>query len=230
VRARVLYPLLGRWLTRDPAGYVDDVSQYSYARAKPIGTSDYLGLGIWPGIITYPRRDTPPDDSIRVKCVNIPPLPYSHCWIERHGRVCGGVATCQWPVEPPCHGSQWGPIWTYCVPWEDSPESGLVEKNKDRGTDLFHTVRTTRVTCPPGTDMDAVWRCVEDTIRRIDECRIRYDPLGPNGNTVIRFIVLHCLRSHGCRLWADPPNSVADPLGWDSEEGLRQLEECVVHD
>jgi RHS repeat-associated protein len=44
VRFRTYSPTLGRWLERDPAGYVDGASLYQYARADPIRRFDPLGL------------------------------------------------------------------------------------------------------------------------------------------------------------------------------------------
>ena len=36
---------VGRWITRDPAGYVDGLSLYLYARGNPFGLVDPMGLG-----------------------------------------------------------------------------------------------------------------------------------------------------------------------------------------
>jgi len=44
VRNRVYHPLLGRWLQRDPLGYVDGMSVYEYGGGGPVGTVDPLGL------------------------------------------------------------------------------------------------------------------------------------------------------------------------------------------
>ena len=35
---------IGRWITRDPAGYVDGLSLYLYARGNPFGLVDPMGL------------------------------------------------------------------------------------------------------------------------------------------------------------------------------------------
>ncbi|HYD00989.1 MAG TPA: RHS repeat-associated core domain-containing protein [Phycisphaerales bacterium] len=49
VRHRVYDPQLGRWLQRDPAGYVDGMSLYQYGRGGPGNGSDPSGLDfIWP--------------------------------------------------------------------------------------------------------------------------------------------------------------------------------------
>lgn len=45
VRNRVYDPGAGRWLQRDPAGYVDGMSLYTYARGNPIAMLDPTGLG-----------------------------------------------------------------------------------------------------------------------------------------------------------------------------------------
>jgi RHS repeat-associated protein len=44
VRHRTKDPHLGRWLTRDPLGYVDGMSVYEYAISRPIVLLDPLGL------------------------------------------------------------------------------------------------------------------------------------------------------------------------------------------
>lgn len=44
VRFRVYSTELGRWLTRDPAGYVDGMSLYEGVRARPIQMQDPFGL------------------------------------------------------------------------------------------------------------------------------------------------------------------------------------------
>jgi RHS repeat-associated protein len=45
VRRRALNSDLGRWLTRDPLGYVDGVSLYEYVRSNPIAGADPYGTG-----------------------------------------------------------------------------------------------------------------------------------------------------------------------------------------
>ena len=59
VRNRMYHPTLGRWLQRDPAGYVDGLNLYEYVRSWPCTLTDATGLfdqgydptepiGIWP--------------------------------------------------------------------------------------------------------------------------------------------------------------------------------------
>ncbi len=47
VRNRVLNADLGRWLTRDPIGYVDGANLYVYATSNPSAGSDPFGTGPW---------------------------------------------------------------------------------------------------------------------------------------------------------------------------------------
>jgi RHS repeat-associated protein len=63
VRARVLYPLLGRWLTRDPAGYVDGASLCAYVASRVVLGNDPLGLACGGGIGVAPLGCQPGDDS-----------------------------------------------------------------------------------------------------------------------------------------------------------------------
>jgi RHS repeat-associated protein len=43
-RARALHPVLGRFLQRDPLGYVDGMSTYMYQRGAPLASHDPRGL------------------------------------------------------------------------------------------------------------------------------------------------------------------------------------------
>jgi RHS repeat-associated protein len=44
VRRRYYHPTLGRWLSRDPAGYQDGMNLYEYCRSAPVGASDAMGI------------------------------------------------------------------------------------------------------------------------------------------------------------------------------------------
>ncbi len=44
VRYRCLHPTLGRWMSRDPIGYVGVMNLYQYARSRPARSVDPLGL------------------------------------------------------------------------------------------------------------------------------------------------------------------------------------------
>jgi RHS repeat-associated protein len=44
VRNRAYHPTLGRWLQRDPAGYVGGMSLYAYVSGNPAGLTDPMGL------------------------------------------------------------------------------------------------------------------------------------------------------------------------------------------
>lgn len=44
VRCRGYIPELGKWLSRDPFGYVDSMSLYEYVSARPVCTTDPFGL------------------------------------------------------------------------------------------------------------------------------------------------------------------------------------------
>ncbi len=54
VRFRMYHPTLGRWLQRDPLGYVDGMSLYEYARSVPVAYIDALGLTVHIGQIMSP--------------------------------------------------------------------------------------------------------------------------------------------------------------------------------
>jgi len=42
------HPTLGRWVQRDPSGYVDGMSLYEYVRSSPTMGLDHAGLQEWP--------------------------------------------------------------------------------------------------------------------------------------------------------------------------------------
>ena len=54
VRYRYYHPRLGRWISRDPAGYVDGMDLFLYSRANPVNYPDPLGL------ISLPITGGPP--------------------------------------------------------------------------------------------------------------------------------------------------------------------------
>ncbi len=45
VRNRMYHPTLGRWLQRDPIGYVDGMNLYEYVRSSPVDHADPQGRG-----------------------------------------------------------------------------------------------------------------------------------------------------------------------------------------
>ncbi len=47
VRNRYYHSTLGRWATRDPAGYIDGMNLYEYVRTNPISALDPAGLKTW---------------------------------------------------------------------------------------------------------------------------------------------------------------------------------------
>ena len=53
--ARAYSPHLGRWLQRDPLGYVDGVGLYEYAISDPVGFVDPAGLRIDKVVVYLPR-------------------------------------------------------------------------------------------------------------------------------------------------------------------------------
>ncbi|MCH8342427.1 MAG: RHS repeat-associated core domain-containing protein [Planctomycetes bacterium] len=81
VRNRVLNSDLGRWLTRDPLGYVDGANLYEYVGSNPLGAVDPMGtippegpfgtgIGGGPGRRPFPRNPRPPPGA--GLCVAVP--------------------------------------------------------------------------------------------------------------------------------------------------------------
>ena len=44
--------VLGRWLSRDPAGFVDGMNLYVYVRGNPLVWWDPLGMSVWGGLLS----------------------------------------------------------------------------------------------------------------------------------------------------------------------------------
>ena len=59
-RARYLHPVLGRFLQRDPLGYVDGMSMYEYVRSGPVGRLDPTGRRFTNEIPNPPRGTRTP--------------------------------------------------------------------------------------------------------------------------------------------------------------------------
>lgn len=185
----------------------------------------------------------PPPPQLKIRCVpigTIPGTPAVHCWIELQTfgpdgerKICSGHP--EWPtfvpdpVSEPISVFPWGPIRTYCGPWDGSPDHDIPGDPNDP---IDEGTRTTLISCPDGVDVSAVYDCVSQVMARIASCQIRYDPIhGPNSNTVVHFALSHCATAAGCRMMSpgfSPRTSRGRlPVGWDSEEGMNQIRECV---
>jgi len=66
VRNRMYHATLGRWLQRDPLGYVDGMSLYEYCGSRPVTGSDPWGLA------DYPKQKTVPKPDVYVVSQNTP--------------------------------------------------------------------------------------------------------------------------------------------------------------
>jgi len=192
------------------------------------------------GCETDVPKPLPPQ--LKIRCIPImliPGTPAVHCWIELEApgpggsrRVCG--AHPQWPTvvddpitEPPT-SFPFGPIVVYCNTWEGSPEENFVT---DTG-DPLDGIRTTQINCPEGTDTNAIYDCISQVTTRIAACAIPYDAVhGPNSNTAVRVAVQYCVNAACCTMMS--PGSTPRtsrgriPVGWESEEGMRRLQECI---
>jgi RHS repeat-associated protein len=118
VRYRTYSAVLGRWLKRDPAGYVDGMGLYQYVGSQPVTSLDPLGLDAG-----WARR--PGNDPWGEKCSQPAPPPYrrqSDRWDPRKG--CGVVvkrnidaaATCGDAGKAALYvnaGHEWIEFWEY---------------------------------------------------------------------------------------------------------------------
>jgi hypothetical protein len=180
----------------------------------------------------HPVSTEPRPPTLRVRCVKIPGLPASHCWIEyavdgEPLSTCSGHPTCQFPLQKPCEAQfPWGPIRTYCGPADDpfNPDYGIDPERPDI------EIPITLLNCEAGFDYKKAVACMRRTQEKISRCAITYHPTrGPNSNTVVRFLLENCFS--GCKLFLSrdgvPRTIGGDPIGWDSREGMEKLQECV---
>ena len=85
VRLRVLNSDLGRWLTRDPMGYVDGASLYQYAGSAPLSTVDPTGAAAY--VKKYWAGSEPYHCEV---CARLGPLAEDDCCQEPGGSGRGG--------------------------------------------------------------------------------------------------------------------------------------------
>lgn len=125
VRNRVYNPVYGRWLTRDPLGYVDGMNLYEYVRSNAILYLDPQGTKV------YPPSDKPPTElTPDFACpMQLPPSERTimKCWLQYHveldsGKViicvklCCATWKCSWklPKGPDSKDYQWIPGGVQC--------------------------------------------------------------------------------------------------------------------
>jgi RHS repeat-associated protein len=242
VRNRFLNSDTGRWNTRDPLELQPGLNMYQYVLSMPLMGTDPQGTDFYnPGNPDQRYRPpstsapdpgvTPGPPTITIRCKKISRLPASHCYLvctspDGTSRGCGGHPSRQWPVDPegayPGEQGPWGPIRTVCGPTNKIPEARF----PDDPNDPLGGERTTPVVPPEGTSTSSVCDCITAAMGQIDSCRVTYDPvLGPNSNTVAHAVLRRCCP--GCS-YANPPRSTQPPIGWDSEDGLTQLGNCLV--
>jgi RHS repeat-associated protein len=95
-RMRQLHPMLGRFLQRDPAGYVDGTSLYEYCRGNPVWLSDPFGdiapaAILLAAIVALLACAEPPIYYANKKFGNRDKL--KHCYVSCHiARNCGKQA------------------------------------------------------------------------------------------------------------------------------------------
>jgi RHS repeat-associated protein len=101
VRFRVLHASLGRWLSRDPAGYgAEDWSLYRYVHGNPETETDWIGLGC----------------KVDYKCTLVSIAPYWYCELcmwncveTKRTTIAGGTLTCASKKIP----KSLSPSWIY---------------------------------------------------------------------------------------------------------------------
>lgn len=169
----------------------------------------------------FPTQPTAPGkQAIRLCCVDIIGGFGAHCYIAKWdganidpNGICSGhpfrlpgITGTPGPVEgipniitnPTCNiKSGFGPIRTFCGPWQDAPDGGFGTKH------LCITIIE--------TDVDKSWDCMTKLSQIIADCKIDYDPLfGDNSNSVAYTLALYC----GGNSPAQPPSPGMITPGW----------------
>jgi hypothetical protein len=100
VRFRSYSPTLGRWLERDPAGYVDGMGLYEYVRGGPIAAVDPSGRAMVHPVILAAAAVVAAgvacfmlhwDDAWAFEGAGDK---FRHCWLScKMSRTCGGLLT-----------------------------------------------------------------------------------------------------------------------------------------
>jgi len=156
---------------------------------------------------------------LRIKYIKINGLPASHCYAEfgapsndRKRRICSAGAP----------RGMFGCIRGSCGPFFGSPDEGI-QRDSDGGP---LEERTTRICCPASTAWVPVDECIANAMRQVERCCILYNPFGPNSNTVLRAVLESCLPS-GCRIGVPNHRFGAPAIGWEAEEALRSVRDCL---
>lgn len=213
-QARVYDPSTGRWMQRDPAGYVDGNNLYQFVRSDPVGRQDW-------------------DGRLSINCVKIAGVPGSHCYLDfGDGDVGSGHNPYGWPRP--------GSIRIYFGPWEDSDDKYIYDNSVRKGKDPLGPRRETKINCPDGFDKDAAKQCAKETLDKIQQCQITYHPVpGPNSNTSLYVVYEKCYKEKGCSLsLAREKNGYqqprtpggAPPVGWPpghNNDALDRVRKCV---
>ena len=224
VRHRVYKSDLGRWVQRDPAGYVDGANLYEYARSSPVVMRD------WSGLATLGVYRNEGNCDIGVTCQSIV-WPVQHCYTyidcgEGNLRICSGgpeerivsdavVASSYGP------GRGYGPLKAVCVDC-DQPGLGPISKwdcehykQHRRGNKKdTHKYRTKT------TGVDLHWECFQFVANRMSNCGFEYRLLGPNSNTVAKCISKICMGI------LYPPRQPAPGWGWGDDGNCL----CLAYD
>jgi hypothetical protein len=187
---------------------------YAYTGSNPVARTDPMGL------------------AFTIKSIKIPGIPASHTYLDfGDGDIFSAHNPPGWPKP--------GPLTPFFGPYEDSKDS-LIEAADDSNGPLGGT-RTTQISCPAGTDMEAAKQCAKDAKDKLSKCGILYRPvLGPNSNTATYAVFKKCLGDKGCKLVGrdkdvyPQPNTApgAPAVGWPpiDNDRLKEIFDCIDGD
>jgi len=199
--ARVLNPSLGRWLSRDPAGYVDGVSLTRYASSAPVLKTDSFGMccGVAFSVVDTSTDGGNDDCGIELHCRHIDPIitipwlspehqptqPYSHCYLKNtcNDQVCKAEGTPRSATH--CPGQQGDNPLVITTRCGTPAQTG----EKDPGS-MQPILPSTFPT------YNAVWACIQNKMNDLNSRCVPYVPLGnkaTNSNTVVAEALRCCL-------------------------------------
>lgn len=159
---------LGRWLSEDPAGFVDGPNLYSYSRNQPTRRVDPFG-----------DQSGCCSCSVKIECR---PVGGKWGWLADHCYVVATNSNCQTtiyesgPQNPP--GGGYGQ--NIASPAKPRPAGGAGSTSSSRSS---------------GVDCGAIG-CLDRSANNWNSANIAYDPLGPNSNSYASWLNRECNLGH----------------------------------
>ncbi len=162
VRYRYYHPTLGRWVSRDPAGYIDGMSLYEYVGGSPVNAYDPYGLWYKKRVL-YVDGDTWQDGQAGIRTL------YQEVWgkwYEREWMAMGEGKSREWSVfvpysiQPPATKERGCPLRLY----ENTDYLSKAKSDALAAAAVLETTKEVLVMLPGG-----------ETGNQLDQARMAYE-------------------------------------------------------